>query len=201
MHRSGHRRSGDGCSPEPGLRGGTSPALTKPVLRGHILAGTEPKRTRGTRRAFLGTQRGWPETVRDLCRRGAALVAGEQRGRGSGSGLSRAWHGAAPARPQEPTEGLSTGIRHRRGAVDGKGLTRGGEGRSVLVEGGLGAALQSSWHLGQRRTQTGKIVPGLMSHPIYKNINRAIIYAPGSSHAYIQQIIKISQHMSRITLI
>jgi hypothetical protein len=37
-----------------------------------------------------------------------------------------------------------------------------------------------------------------LSHPIYKNINRAIIYAPGSSHAYIQQIIKISQHMSRI---
>jgi hypothetical protein len=35
-----------------------------------------------------------------------------------------------------------------------------------------------------------------LSHPIYKNINRAIIYAPGSSHAYIQQIIKISQHMS-----
>jgi hypothetical protein len=31
-----------------------------------------------------------------------------------------------------------------------------------------------------------------LSHPIYKNINRAIIYAPGSSHAYIQQIIKIS---------
>jgi hypothetical protein len=31
-----------------------------------------------------------------------------------------------------------------------------------------------------------------------KNINRAIIYTPGSSHAYIQQIIKISQHMSRI---
>jgi hypothetical protein len=26
-----------------------------------------------------------------------------------------------------------------------------------------------------------------VSHPIYKNINRAIIYAPGSSHAYIQQ--------------
>jgi hypothetical protein len=25
-----------------------------------------------------------------------------------------------------------------------------------------------------------------VSHPIYKNINRAIIYAPGSSHAYIQ---------------
>jgi hypothetical protein len=40
-----------------------------------------------------------------------------------------------------------------------------------------------------------------MSHPIYKNINRAIINAPGSSHAYIQQIIKISQHMSGITLI
>jgi hypothetical protein len=39
----------------------------------------------------------------------------------------------------------------------------------------------------------------IVSHPIYKNINRAIIYAPGSSHAYIQQIIKISQHMSRIT--
>jgi hypothetical protein len=39
-----------------------------------------------------------------------------------------------------------------------------------------------------------------LSHPIYKNINRAIIYAPGSSHAYIQQIIKISQHMSEITL-
>jgi hypothetical protein len=38
----------------------------------------------------------------------------------------------------------------------------------------------------------------LVSHPIYKNINRAIIYAAGSSHAYIQQIIKISQHMSRI---
>jgi hypothetical protein len=37
-----------------------------------------------------------------------------------------------------------------------------------------------------------------LSHPIYKNINRAIIYASGSSHAYIQQIIKISQHMSRI---
>jgi hypothetical protein len=37
-----------------------------------------------------------------------------------------------------------------------------------------------------------------LSHPIYKDINRAIIYAPGSSHAYIQQIIKISQHMSRI---
>jgi hypothetical protein len=27
----------------------------------------------------------------------------------------------------------------------------------------------------------------LVSHPIYKNINRAIIYAPGSSHTYIQQ--------------
>jgi hypothetical protein len=27
----------------------------------------------------------------------------------------------------------------------------------------------------------------IMSHPIYKNINRAIIYAPGSSHAYIRQ--------------
>jgi hypothetical protein len=26
-----------------------------------------------------------------------------------------------------------------------------------------------------------------VSHPIYKNINQAIIYAPGSSHAYIQQ--------------
>jgi hypothetical protein len=26
-----------------------------------------------------------------------------------------------------------------------------------------------------------------LSHPIYKNINRAIIYASGSSHAYIQQ--------------
>jgi hypothetical protein len=26
-----------------------------------------------------------------------------------------------------------------------------------------------------------------VSHPIYKDINRAIIYAPGSSHAYIQQ--------------
>jgi hypothetical protein len=26
-----------------------------------------------------------------------------------------------------------------------------------------------------------------LSHPIYKNINRAIIYAPGSSRAYIQQ--------------
>jgi hypothetical protein len=25
-----------------------------------------------------------------------------------------------------------------------------------------------------------------LSHPIYKDINRAIIYAPGSSHAYIQ---------------
>jgi hypothetical protein len=37
-----------------------------------------------------------------------------------------------------------------------------------------------------------------LSHPIYNNINRAIIYAPRSSHAYIQQIIKISQHMSRI---
>jgi hypothetical protein len=37
-----------------------------------------------------------------------------------------------------------------------------------------------------------------VSHPIYKNINRAIIYAPESSHTYIQQIIKISQHMSRI---
>jgi hypothetical protein len=40
-----------------------------------------------------------------------------------------------------------------------------------------------------------------LSHPIYRNINRAIIYAPGSSHAYIQQIIKISQRMSGITLI
>jgi hypothetical protein len=30
-------------------------------------------------------------------------------------------------------------------------------------------------------------LPGGVSHPIYKNINRAIIYAPGSSHAYIQQ--------------
>jgi hypothetical protein len=29
--------------------------------------------------------------------------------------------------------------------------------------------------------------PVLLSHLIYKNINRAIIYAPGSSHAYIQQ--------------
>jgi hypothetical protein len=39
---------------------------------------------------------------------------------------------------------------------------------------------------------------GPLLHPIYKNINRAIIYASGSSHTYIQQIIKISQHMSRI---
>jgi hypothetical protein len=29
-------------------------------------------------------------------------------------------------------------------------------------------------------------LPGMLSHPIYKNINRAIIYAPGSSHAYMQ---------------
>jgi hypothetical protein len=43
---------------------------------------------------------------------------------------------------------------------------------------------------------SGRGVGGPLSHPIYKNINRAIIYAPGSSHAYIQQIIKISQHMS-----
>jgi hypothetical protein len=43
-----------------------------------------------------------------------------------------------------------------------------------------------------------KLYPSDLSHPIYKNINRAIIYAPGSSHAYIQQIIKISPHMSRI---
>jgi hypothetical protein len=27
----------------------------------------------------------------------------------------------------------------------------------------------------------------ILSQPIYKDINRAIIYAPGSSHAYIQQ--------------
>jgi hypothetical protein len=27
----------------------------------------------------------------------------------------------------------------------------------------------------------------VLSHPIYKDINRAIIYASGSSHAYIQQ--------------
>jgi hypothetical protein len=40
-----------------------------------------------------------------------------------------------------------------------------------------------------------------LSHPIYKDINRAIIYASGSSHTYIQQIIKISQHMPGITLI
>jgi hypothetical protein len=45
--------------------------------------------------------------------------------------------------------------------------------------------------------RTGTMTESL-SHQIYKNINRAIIYAPGSSHAYIQQIIKISQHMSRI---
>jgi hypothetical protein len=37
-----------------------------------------------------------------------------------------------------------------------------------------------------------------LSHPIYKNINRAIIYASGSGHAYTQQIIKISQHVSRV---
>jgi hypothetical protein len=46
------------------------------------------------------------------------------------------------------------------------------------------------------RRRLGLVAP--LSHPIYKNINRAIIYAPGSSHAYIQQIIKISQHMSQI---
>jgi hypothetical protein len=70
-------------------------------------------------------------------------VAGERHGRGSGSGLSRARHGAAPARPWDPTGGLSTGIRHRRGAVDGKGLTRGGEGRSELVAGGLGVGCRA----------------------------------------------------------
>jgi hypothetical protein len=143
------------------FRGGASPALAKSILRGPIQAGPEPKRTRGTRRALLGAQCSWPELVRDLCWRGAALVAVEQRGRGSGSSLSQAWHGTAPARPQETTKGLSTGIRHRRRAVDGKGLTRGGEGRLVLVEGGLGAALQGSWYLGQWRTPTGKIVPRL----------------------------------------
>jgi hypothetical protein len=30
-------------------------------------------------------------------------------------------------------------------------------------------------------------LPIPVSHLIYKDINRAIIYAPGSSHAYIQQ--------------
>jgi hypothetical protein len=34
--------------------------------------------------------------------------------------------------------GSRTGKRAQEGAVGGKGLTRGGEGRSVLVEGGLG---------------------------------------------------------------
>jgi hypothetical protein len=46
-----------------------------------------------------------------------------------------------------------------------------------------------------------RILGASLSHPIYKDINRAIIYAPGSSHTYIQQIIKISQHMPGITLI
>jgi hypothetical protein len=40
------------------FRGGASPALAKSILRGPIQAGPEPKRTRGTRRALLGAQRG-----------------------------------------------------------------------------------------------------------------------------------------------
>jgi hypothetical protein len=88
--------------------GGASPALAKTVHRGPILAGTQPKRIRGTPRALLGTQRGQPETVRDPRRRGAARVAGEQRSQGSGSGLSQAWHSAASTQPHDSTEGLST---------------------------------------------------------------------------------------------
>jgi hypothetical protein len=42
--------------------------------------------------------------------------------------------------------------------------------------------------LGATSTTSRVAAPGVvLSHPIYKDINRAIIYAPGSSHAYIQQ--------------
>jgi hypothetical protein len=37
-----------------------------------------------------------------------------------------------------------------------------------------------------------------LSHPIYKDINRAIIYAPRSSHAYIQQnYLDITTHITK----
>jgi hypothetical protein len=124
------------------FRGGASPVLAKTVHRGPIQAGTEPKRARGTRRALLGTQRGWPETMRDLCRRGAALVAGEQRGWGSGSGLSQAWHSAAPARPQESTEGLSTGVRHRRERSAGRVLPAAVKGGRRSWKEALGCAAE-----------------------------------------------------------
>jgi hypothetical protein len=87
-------------------------------------------------------RRCWPETVRDLCRRGVALVAGEQRGRGSGSGLSQAWHSAAPARPQESTEGLSTGVRHRRERSAGRVLPAAVRGGQCSWKEALGCAAE-----------------------------------------------------------
>jgi hypothetical protein len=39
---------------------------------------------------------------------------------------------------------------------------------------------------GNRGSFRSRLRAWRLSHPIYKNINRAIIYAPGSSHAYIQ---------------
>jgi hypothetical protein len=69
-----------------------------------------------------------------------------------------------------------------------------GRQRSTATRPGISTPVSHA--KGQRPDRLATKSP--LSHPIYKNINRAIIYAPGSSHAYIQQIIKISQHMSRI---
>jgi hypothetical protein len=58
MHRSGHKRSGSGCSPEPGLRGGTSPAQTDPGRPGSALDETWSWGTLVTCATPLG---GWHE--------------------------------------------------------------------------------------------------------------------------------------------
>jgi hypothetical protein len=42
-------------------------------------------------------------------------------------------------------------------------------------------------YLARLRPTVDMALISILSHPIYKDINRAIIYAPGSSHAYIQQ--------------
>jgi hypothetical protein len=50
------------------------------------------------------------------------------------------------------------------------------------------AGVRSAQRIGVRLcSRATDVCPAYLSNPIYKNINRAIIYAPGSSHAYIQQ--------------
>jgi hypothetical protein len=77
-------------------------------------------------------------TVRAYRRRGRLGVAGERRG----AVLARVWAALHTVPHQLDPRNLlrvfARGIGHRRGRPAEEGLTRGGEGRSALVEGGRG---------------------------------------------------------------